>query len=176
MNAMKRFHDSELSRRINEAILTHLETSEPTTEEISQEVLDQYGDLVMEYGRDLAEAQIRSIVSDRMKKTLATRRENALQLKLNFRFGDLDPESAMTFRDDAGAVRYVATARATADHHRRYIALLHEQIESDQARLKVAEWFYAWLEPAFRQHPGITTAEALEILDPEIRRAEGERQ
>lgn len=163
---MKRFHDSELSRRINEVILAHLEASEPTTEEISQEVLEQYGDLVFEYGRDLAEAQVRSIISDRMKKTLTTHRENALQLRLNFRFGDLDPESAMTFRDDAGAVRYVATARATADHHRRYIALLREQIESDQARLKVAEWFYALLEPAFRQHPGITTAEAIQMLKP----------
>jgi hypothetical protein len=31
----------------------------------------------------------------------------------------------------------------------------------------VAEWFYAWLEPAFEKHPGITTAEAIARLAPE---------
>lgn len=164
---MPRFHDSELSRRIDEVILASLETREPTADEISQEVLGRYSALVMEYGRELAVAQVRSIISDRMKKTLATHRGKALQLKLDMRFGALEPESALTFRDDSGAIRYVATARATAEHHRRYIALLREQIEADTARLKVAEWFYAWLEPAFQQNPGITTAEAIQKLTPE---------
>ena len=164
---MPKFHDSELSSRIDEVILAHLETREPTADEISREVIERYGDLVMEYGRELAVAQVRSIISDRMKKTLATHRGKALQLKLDMRFGALEPESALTFRDDSGAIRYVATARATADHHQRYIALLREQIQADTARLKVAEWFYAWLEPAFRRHPGITTAEAIALLAPE---------
>jgi len=164
---MPKFHDSELSCRIDEVILAHLETREPTTDEISREVIERYGDLVTEYGRELAVAQVRSIISDRMKKTLATHRGKALQLKLDMRFGALEPESALTFRDDSGAIRYVATARATADHHQRYLALLREQIQADTARLKVAEWFYAWLEPAFRRHPGITTAEAIEVLKPE---------
>jgi len=164
---MPKFHDSELSSRIDEVILAHLETREPTADEISREVIERYGDLVMEYGRELAVAQVRSIISDRMKKTLATHRGKALQLKLDMRFGALEPESALTFRDDSGAIRYVATARATADHHQRYIALLREQIQADTARLKVAEWFYAWLEPAFRRHPGITTAEAIQVLKPE---------
>ena len=162
-----RFHDSELSRRIDEVILAHLETREPTAEEVSAEVLERYGDLVDEYGRELAVAQVRSIVSDRMKKTLATRKGRALQLRLDMRFGALEPESALTFRDDRGAIRYVATARATQEHHRRYMALLREQIEADTARLKVAEWFYAWLEPVFENHPGITTAEAIALLAPE---------
>lgn len=161
-----RFHDSELSRRIDEVILSHLETREPTAEEVSAEVLERYGDLVDEYGRELAVAQVRSIVSDRMKKTLATRKGRALQLRLDMRFGGLEPESALTFRDDCGAIRYVATARATEEHHQRYIALLKEQIEADTARLKVAEWFYAWLEPVFAKHPGITTAEAILLLVP----------
>jgi hypothetical protein len=102
-----------------------------------------------------------------MKKTLATRKGRALQLRLDMRFGGLEPESALTFRDDHGAIRYVATARATQEHHRRYMALLKEQIEADTARLKVAEWFYAWLEPAFAKNPGITTAEAIALLTPE---------
>lgn len=160
----KRFHDSELSRRIDEVILAHLETREPTADEVSQEVLERYGDLVEEYGRELAVAQVRAIVSDRMKKTLATRKGKSLQLRLDIRLGALEPESALTFRDDRGAIRYVATARATEEHHRRYIALLREQIEADTARLKVAEWFYAWLEPAFKRHPGISTAQAIQIL------------
>ena len=162
---MPRFHDSELSRRIDEVILAHLENREPTADEVSQEVLDHYGELVTDYGRELAVAQVRSIVSDRMKKTLATRRGKSLQLRLDMRFGTLEPESALTFRDDSGVIRYVATARATAEHHQRYIALLREQIDADTARLKVAEWFYAWLEPAFRRQPGIRTAEAIEILE-----------
>jgi hypothetical protein len=166
------FHDSELSRRIDEVILAHLETREPTAEEVSAEVLERYGDLVNEYGRELAVAQVRSIVSDRMKKTLATRKGRALQLRLDMRFGALEPESALTFRDDCGAIRYVATARATEEHHRRYIALLREQIEADTVRLKVAEWFYAWLEPAFAKHPGITTAEAIALLAPAGQTAE----
>jgi hypothetical protein len=161
------FHDSELSRRIDEVILAHLETGEPTADEVSAEVLARYGDLVDEYGRELAVAQVRSIVSDRMKKTLATKKGHALQLRLDMRFGGLEPESALTFRDDSGAIRYVATARATEEHHRRYMALLREQIEADTARLKVAEWFYAWLEPVFASHPGITTAEAIARLAPE---------
>ena len=45
--------------------------------------------------------------------------------------------------------------------------LLHEQIQADTDRLLAAEMFYAWLEPAFRDYPGITTAEAIEILEPE---------
>lgn len=161
---MPRFHDSELSRRIDDTILTHLETGEPTAEEVSQDVLTHYQELIQEYGHDLAVSQIRSIVSDRMKKTLATQKAKSLQLRLDIRFGTLEPESALTFRDNSQTVRYIATARATAEHHRRYIALLHEQIQADTARLKTAEWFYAWLEPAFQGHPGITTAEAIEIL------------
>jgi hypothetical protein len=162
---MTRFHESELSRRIDDAILAHLEAGEPTADEVSQDVLTRNDDLIREYGHELAKAQVRSIISDRMKKTLATKKAKSLQLRLDIRFGTLEPESALTFRDDSGAVRYVATARATAEHHKRYIALLHEQIEADTARLKAAEWFYAWLEPAFRQHLGITTAEAIEILE-----------
>jgi hypothetical protein len=162
---MPRFHDSELSRRIDDVIVAHLETGEPTADEVSQAVLSRHADLVEVYGRELAVAQVRSIVSDRMKKTLATRKGKSLQLRLDIRFGTLEPESALTFRDDSGAVRYVATARATEEHHRRYVALLREQIEADTARLKVAEWFYAWLEPVFRQHPGITTAEAIAVLE-----------
>lgn len=161
---MSRFHDSELSRRIDDTILAHLEAGEPTADEVSQDVLTQYEDLIREYGHELAVSQIRNIVSDRMKKTLATQKAKSLQLRLDIRFGALEPESALTFRDDSETVRYIATARATADHHRRYIALLHEQIKADTARLKTAEWFYAWLEPAFQKHPGITTAEAIEIL------------
>jgi len=164
---MTKFHDSELSRRIDDTILAHLENGEPTADEVSQDVLGLYADLVGVYGHELAEAQVRSIVSDRMKKTLATKKGKSLQLRLDIRFGSLEPESALTFRDDVGTVRYVATARATADHHQRYIALLHEQIQADTARLKTAEWFYAWLERAFRKHPGITTAAAIEILEPE---------
>jgi hypothetical protein len=162
-----RFHDSELSRRIDDVILTHLETREPTAEEVSREVLERYGDLVEAYGRELATAQVRSIVSDRMKKLVATKKGRALQLRLDIRFEGLEPESALTFRDDKGAIRYVATARATEEHHRRYIALLKEQIEADTGRLRVAEWFYAWLQPVFAKHPGITTAEAIALLKPE---------
>ncbi len=102
-------------------------------------MLERYGDLVDEYGRELAVAQVRSIVSDRMKKTLATRKGRALQLRLDMRFGGLEPESALTFRDDSGVIRYAATARATEEHHRRYMALLKEQIEADTARLKVGK-------------------------------------
>ena len=163
---MTRFHDSELSQRIDDTILAHLEAGEQTADEVSQDVLSRYGSLVEQYGHELAKAQVRGIVSDRMKKTLATKKGKSLQLRLGIKFGALEPESALTFRDDSGAVRYVATARATEEHHKRYIALLHEQIRADTARLKSAEWFYAWLEPAFRQHPGITTAEAITVLDP----------
>lgn len=163
---MTKFHDSELSQRIDDTILAHLETGEPTTDEVSQDVLTRYGNLVGQYGHELAKAQVRSIVSDRMKKTLATKKGKSLQLRLGIKFGTLEPESALSFRDDSGTVRYVATARATAEHRERYIALLHEQIQADTARLKAAEWFYAWLDPAFRQHPGITTAEAITFLDP----------
>ena len=163
---MSRFHDSELSGHIDDTILAHLETGEPSTDEVSQAVLDRYADLVAKYGIELAMAQVRSIVSDRMKKALATKKGKSLQLRLEIRFGTLEPESALTFRDDTGTVRYVATARATASHHQRYIALLHEQIQADTARLKAAEWFYAWLEPAFSEYAGITTAEAIAILSP----------
>ncbi len=123
--------------------------------------------MIREYGYDLAISQIRSIVSGRMKKILATRKGHALQLRLAIKFGNLEPESAITFRDGAGATRYVATARAKAEHHRGYIALLNDQIKADTERLVAAEMFFNWLEPAFRKHPGITTAEAIEILDPE---------
>jgi hypothetical protein len=164
---MTRFHDSELSRRIDDTILAHLETGEPTADEVSQDVLSRYADLIRDYGHELATAQVRSIVSDRMKKTLATKKGRSLQLRLDIRFGTLELESAISFRDDSGTVRYVATARATADHHQRYIALLHEQIQADTARLKTAEWFYAWLAPAFREHPGITTMEAIRLLSPQ---------
>jgi capsule polysaccharide export protein KpsE/RkpR len=155
-----------LSRRIDDTILAHLEAGEPTADEVSQHVLTQNDDLIREYGHELAKAQVRSIVSDRMKKTLATKKGKSLQLRLAIRFGTLEPESALTFRDNAGTVRYVATARATAEHHQRYIALLNEQIQADTARLKAAEWFYAWLEPTFQKHPGITTADAIALLEP----------
>jgi hypothetical protein len=79
----------------------------------------------------------------------------------------MEPESAITFRDADGAIRYVAMARATAEHHQQYILLLRDQIQADTDRLSAAEMFYAWLEPAFRKHPCITTAEAIEILEPE---------
>jgi len=164
---MSRFNESELSRKIDDTIVAHLQTGEPTADEVSQDVLTQYDDLIREYGHELAVSQIRSIVSGRMKKILATRKGNALQLRLSLKFGDLEPESAITFRDDAGATRYVATARATSQHHQRYIVLLHEQIQADTDRLLAAEMFYAWLQPAFRKYPGITTAEAIEILEPE---------
>jgi len=162
---MTRFSDSELSRKIDDTIVEHLQTGEPTADEVSQDVLTQYDALIREYGHELAVSQIRNIVSGRMKKVLATRKGNALQLRLSLKFGDLEPESAITFRDDAGAIRYVATARATAKHHERYLALLQEQIQADRDRLLAAEVFYAWLEPAFRKHPGITTVEAIEILE-----------
>ena len=162
---MSTFNDSDLSRKIDDTIVQHLETGEPTAEEVSQDVLTQYGDLIREYGHELAVSQIRSIVSGRMKKILATRAGNALQLKLSLKFGDLEPESAITFRDDAGDIRYVATARATADHHERYLTLLRVQIQADRDRLLAAEMFYAWLEPAFHKRPGMTTAEAIELLE-----------
>jgi hypothetical protein len=168
---MSTFNDSELSRKIDDTIVEHLQTGEPTADEVSQDVLTQCDHLIREYGYELAVAQIRSIVSGRMKKILATRKGNALQLRLSVKFGNLEPESAITFRDDAGAIRYVATARATANHHERYLALLREQIQADRDRLLAAEVFYAWLEPAFRENPGITTAEAIEILEPAGRAA-----
>jgi len=164
---MSRFNESELSRKIDDTIVAHLQTGEPTADEVSQDVLTQYDDLIREYGHELAVSQIRSIVSGRMKKILATRKGNALQLRLSLKFGNIEPESAITFRDDAGAIRYVATARATAKHHDRYLALLREQIQADRDRLLAAEMFYAYLEPAFREYPGITTAEAIRILEPE---------
>src|ERR1017187_8442620 len=71
----------------------------------SARMFTQYDDLIREYGHELAVSQIRSIVSGRMKKILATRKGNALQLRLGLKFGDLEPESAITFRDDAGAIR-----------------------------------------------------------------------
>ncbi len=164
---MSKFNESELSHRIDDTIVAHLQTGEPTADEVSQDVLAQYDDLIREYGHELAVSQIRSIVSGRMKKILATRKGNALQLRLSIKFGNLEPESAITFRDDAGATRYVATARATSDHHERYIHLLREQIQADTDRLLAAEMFYAYLDPVFRKHPGITTSEAIAILEPE---------
>jgi hypothetical protein len=164
---MSRFNESELSRKIDDTIVAHLQTGEPTADEVSQDVLTQYDDLIREYGHELAVSQIRSIVSGRMKKILATRKGNALQLRLSLKFGNIEPESAITFRDDSGAIRYVATARATAKHHDRYLALLREQIQADRDRLLAAEMFYAYLEPAFCEYPGITTAEAIKILEPE---------
>lgn len=166
---MTKFSDSELSRKIDDFIVEHLQTGEPTAEEVSQDVLAHHEDLIREYGYELAVLQIRSIVSGRMKKILATRKGHALQLRLGIRFGNLEPESAITFRDDVGAIRYVATARAKAEHHCGYIALLNDQIKADTERLVAAEMFFNWLEPAFCKHPGITTAEAIEILDPESR-------
>lgn len=166
---MTKFSDSELSRKIDDFIVEHLQTGEPTAEEVSQDVLSHHEDLIREYCYELAVSQIRSIVSSRMKKVLATRKGHALQLRLGIRFGNLEPESAITFRDDAGAIRYVATARAKAEHHCGYIALLNDQIKADTERLVAAEMFFNWLEPEFCKHPGITTAEAIEILDPEIR-------
>ena len=163
---MNAFNDSELSRRIDDTIVEHLQTGEPTVDEVSQDVFRRYDDMIREHGYDLAVSQIRSIVSGRMKKILATRKGNALQLNLSLKFGDFEPESAITFRDDAGATRYVATIRATAVHHERYLALLREQIQADRDRLLAAERFYAWLEPVFRNHPGITTAEAIAMLNP----------
>ena len=168
---MSRFNESELSRKIDDTIVEHLQTGEPTADEVSQDVLTQCDHLIRKYGYELAVAQIRSIVSGRMKKILATRKGNALQLRLSVKFGNLEPESAITFRDDAGAIRYVATARATANHHERYLALLREQIQADRDRLLAAEVFYAWLEPAFMKYPGITTAQAIDILEPEGRAA-----
>ncbi|MEN6537180.1 MAG: hypothetical protein ABFD89_26220 [Bryobacteraceae bacterium] len=164
---MSKFTDSELSQKIDDAIVEHLQSGEPTADEVSQEVLSQYDHLIRQYGYDLAVSQIRSIVSGRMKKILATRKGHALQLRLGMKFGNLEPESAITFRDRAGAIRYVATARATAEHHQRYIELLGEQIKADTERLVAAEMFFSWLEPAFRMYPGISTAEAIAVLEPE---------
>jgi len=79
---MSRFNDSELSRKIDDTIVEHLQTGEPTADEVSQDVLTQYDVLIREYGHELAVSQIRSIVSGRMKKILATRKGNALQLRL----------------------------------------------------------------------------------------------
>ncbi len=36
-----RFHDSELSRRIDEVILAHLETREPTADEVSAGIVEE---------------------------------------------------------------------------------------------------------------------------------------
>ena len=163
---MNAFNDSELSRKIDDTIVEHLQTGEPTVDEVSQDVLTHYDHLIREHGYELAVSQVRSIVSGRMKKILATRKGNALQLNLSLKFGDFEPESAITFRDDDGATRYVATTRATAVHHERYLALLREQIQADRDRLLAAERFYAWLKPAFRDNPGITTAEAIAVLNP----------
>jgi len=145
----------------------HLQAGEPTVEEVSESILRDHDSLIRQHGYELAVSQIRCIVCDRMKKILATRKGHALQLRLGLTFGDMEPESAITFRDRAGAIRYVATARATETHHLQYIALLRDQIQADTKRLMAAEMFYAWLEPAFRARPGITTAEAIEILEPE---------
>ena len=76
---MTRFHESELSRRIDDTILAHLEAGEPTADEVSKDVLTQNDDLIREYGHELAKAQVRSIVSDRMKKTLATKKAKSPQ-------------------------------------------------------------------------------------------------
>ena len=160
---MQRFNDSELSHRINDTILMHLESSEPTAHEISQDVLTKYPILVRQFAYELAESKIFDIVSDRMKKLIATQKGGALQLKLPMEIAALQPETAITFRDNSGVTRYVAIIRATAEHHRRYIVLLREQIQADTNRLRTEEMFYAWLEPAFRDHPGITTAEAIDI-------------
>jgi hypothetical protein len=159
---MTKFSNSELSRYIDDSIVKHLQTGEPTAEEISQDVLARHEDLIREYGYELAVSGVRRIVSSRMKKILATHNADALQLKLGTGFGNLEPESAISFRDDAGAIRYVATARAKAEHHRGHIALVNERIKAYTERLAVAEMFFNWLEPAFRNHPDITTAEAIE--------------
>jgi hypothetical protein len=164
---MNRFSESELSRKIDDSIVEHLQTGEPTVDEVSETVIHNYDHLIREHGYDLAVSQIRSIVCGRMKKVLATRKGHALQLRLSLSFGEMEPESAITFRDADGAIRYVAMARATAEHHQQYILLLRDQIQADTDRLSAAEMFYAWLEPAFRKHPCITTAEAIEILEPE---------
>src|SRR5579885_2075178 len=99
---MTKFSDSELSRKIVDSIVEHLQAGEPTAEEVSEDVLARHEDLIREYGYDLAISQIRSIVSGRMKKILATRKGHALQLRLAIKFGNLEPESAITFRDGAG--------------------------------------------------------------------------
>ena len=164
---MNRFRESELSRKIDDSIVLHLETGEPTVEEVSEAVLHDYDDLIREHGYELAVSQIRSIVCGRMKKILATRKGHALQLRLGLSFGEAEPESAITFRDADGAIRYVATARATEQHHLKYLSLLREQIVADTSRLIAAEMFYAWLQPAFESHPAITTADAIRVLAPE---------
>lgn len=164
---MTRFRESELSRKIDDSIVQHLETGEPTVEEVSEAVLQKYDDLIREHGYELAVSQIRNIVCGRMKKILATRKGHALQLPLTLSVGFAEPESAITFRDASGAIRYVATARATEQHHTNYLALLREQIRADSDRLIAAEMFFAWLIPVFRTQPGITTADAIRILAPQ---------
>jgi hypothetical protein len=162
---MQRFNESELSHRINETIIMHLESGEPTAREISQDVLAKYPILIRQFAYELAESKIFDIVSDRMKKQIATQKGGALQLKLPIEIAALQPETAISFRDNSGVIRYVAIIRATAEHHRRYIVLLREQIQADTNRLRTEEMFYAWLEPVFRSNPGITTAEAIDILN-----------
>ena len=49
---MTRFHDSELSQRIDDTILAHLESGEPTADEVSHDVLNRYGDLIGQFGHD----------------------------------------------------------------------------------------------------------------------------
>jgi len=158
---------SELQEKIDETILRKLEICEPTVDEVASEFLQLHQDLVQEYAYSLAVSHIHTMISNRMKKILATIRGHALQLRLDITFDGLEPESAITFRDANGQIRYVATARATEEHHRRYIELLRDQIRADKKKLKVAEYFYKWLEPVFKKFPGIRTAEAVEILRQE---------
>ena len=142
---MSRFNESELSRKIDDTIVAHLQTGEPTADEVSQDVLTQYDDLIREYGHELAVSQIRSIVSGRMKKILATRKGNALQLRLSLKFGDLEPESAITFRDDDDTFSNV---KAKRDEAQRKINLAKARgvpvvvvINYDSAwRTPFAEW------------------------------------
>ncbi len=162
-----RFHDSELSRRIDEVILAHLETREPTADEVSAEVLEpgveplgylqarRVGFNLFLEQRHVAPVMFlgrprRSHVADRP----AVVAEGERRLGLQTSEAHVQPQLQR-----APFPRRQRLLHAVADdgphlRHGQFAAVLVDQVA-------------VTLEPVFAKHPGITTAEAIALLVPE---------
>lgn len=139
-----------------------LSSSEPTAREVCEAFLSRHRGVVSKYGKVLAERQIRTMISDRMKKAV----QNNANTQQHFDFGIENVPNAITFEDGA-EFRYISIHRATDRHLAAYCKLLEGQIAADGERLSSIIDLRRKLARVFKQHPGITVGQAMKKLRKE---------
>ena len=126
----------ELTRIVDAMVVAQLKAGPTTLEEILQSVKVRCNPEIREYIADLGDGHLRKMILDRVETAAAS--EPELQLELPPWLEDMWPEGVLFFRGDDGDVRYIATAKATAEHLRAHIEFLEERMSVNRQRLLAA--------------------------------------